>query len=287
MKIINILFIALMAFTTINCKDGCNGNKDEAQAPSSKQSSITDKYGKPGEYFPMDVGRKWTYNIKLTDDSKNPPLAYGIEIWPMGENKNISYETRGLLYGRDKKERNPQLIIQVDSLAAKQGPLHYPMGVRLKIIRDDLGIYGWPEYNEGVYWAVTTSGRWQVTEVVLRDPMSPGAPRIGSWGGWGGESGFSLAMKFFGARPGLSIGIGSDSHDALEFLGPEDFGGSMALHFKRVVDVRKDSEGKTREEGYLGKSFTEDMWYLRHVGLVRLVQTVDKVETMVWTLEGY
>ena len=281
MKNINILLIALMAFAAVNCK----GNKDEAQAPGSKPS-ITNQYGEPGEYFPMDVGRKWTYNIKLANDPQNSPLSFGIEMWPMGGDRNISYETRGLLHSRDKGKRSPQLIIQVDSLAPRQGPLRYPIGVRLKIVRDDLMVYGWPEYNEGVYWAVTTSVRFQVTEVVLRDPMSPGAPQIGSWGGWGGEDGFSLAVKFFGARPGISIGLG-DSHDALEFLGPEDFAGSIALHFKRVVDARKDSKGKARETGYLGKSFSEDVWYLRNVGLVRLVQTVDGAETMVWTLEGY
>ncbi|MFA4818631.1 MAG: hypothetical protein WC621_02190 [Patescibacteria group bacterium] len=284
MKTLKILLVGFILFIAISCQS----EKDKTNPPNSEQSNITTKYGEPEEYFPMVIGKKWKYNIKLAENKEMSPLQYEVVSWPIGKNA-ISYLTRGILYSRDKND-DLWLVLQIDSSASKQGPLQFPIGVRLKVLRDDLRIYGWPEYNEGIYWARPASGRFQVTEVVLYDPMGPGAPRIGSWGGWGAEPGYSLGIKFFGGRPNTSISLGKNSPDRLVFIGPEDFAGSTALHFRRLVGEDSENDyGKSKniKADYLNKSFTEDMWYLRHVGLVRLVQIVDGTRTMVWTLEGH
>lgn len=277
MKTFKIFWIILVLFTFLFCDVGDNN--------SNAQTSVIAKYGEPQEYFPMEIGTKWKYDIKLTENKKTRPLCYEVVSWPVG-GKYISYATRGILYpGKDTDDI--QLILRVDSLAKKQGSLKYPIGVKVGILRDDLGIY---RDNVGLFWAGVSSGRFQITKVALHDPMSSSAPRSGGWGGWGGKPGESMNLKFFGSRPMIAISIGDNSPDRLLFVGPEDFAGSTALHFRRIVDKtdRSDDKGlKKLDVNYLDKSFTEDMWYLRHVGLVRLVQTVDGVETMVWTLKGY
>lgn len=284
MKMLKIFFVAVILFLSVTLSCDTKNNND--QLSDSGQSDITARYGEPSEYFPMKIGTQWEYRIELSKNKETRPLFYGVTSWPTGEN-NLLYSMRGILYPF-KNENDPQLILRVDSLATRQGPLQYPIGVKLSILRDDLGIYG--QYNRGIYWAALTSRRFQVTEVILHDPRSPDSPHTSSWGGWGAKPGYSMSVKFFGSKPNIAIGVGEDSQEHLLFVGPERFRDSTALHFRRIVG-KADRSGDERlrgiEPNYFDKPFTEDVWYLRGIGLICLIQKVDEEMTMIWRLEGY
>ena len=222
----------------------------------------------PEEYFPTATGTRWEYDITLGEAE---PLSFRTVSWPLGEDRAAIYATRGLFRGTFSGESKEfKLVLRVKGPAEKQGPLQYPLSVELEIEKDELGVF---EDATQIFWAITSSGRYMVTEVVTYPSDSPGAPS-GSWGMWGQEEGAALRVFFFGERPGIAIGVGKDSPDKLLFDGPE---GSQ-LHFVREVEADEDGEH------YLSSGFTEDMWFEEGRGLVRLEQKVGGKASMTWEL---
>ena len=131
-------------------------------------------------------------------------------------------------------------------------------------------------------FAASTSGRFMAHEVVTLDPSSAGAPRRNQWGTWGSEDGFTMKIYFFGASPGTQISLGET--DSLLFNGIAQVPGQSkkGLHFTRKVRAPKDADGSI-----LSKAFTEDVWFVKGKGLVRLQQKVEGVVSMTWTLESF
>jgi len=236
--------------------------------------------GEPGDYFPTSTGMKWVYQIEIGEVE---PLNYKEISWPLGK-REITYSTRGRF--RPLLEETPPktflLEMRVKGPAAKQGPLEYE-GVELEIEKDELGIFD--EYAKQVFWSTTRGGRFMAQEVVTYSPYMPGAP-TGSWGGWGQGDGYSMRLIFFGDEPGTRIGMGKEPQDALLFVGidtqvPQDEGTPL-LHFLRTVESSERKKGE--EQSHLGKGFTEDMWFARGKGMVRLEQKVEGETSMTWSL---
>ena len=90
---------------------------------------------------------------------------------------------------------------------------------------------------------------------------------------------------FLGERPGTQIGIGKDPKDKLLFHGVEDQVGfgehGPLLHFLRSVEAPDKDDAESSE---LDRAFTEDYWFAKGKGLVRLEQKVEGKRSMVWTL---
>jgi len=233
----------------------------------------------PAEYFPMTLGTKWIYKI---DVGPAEPLYFEEVSWPLG-NKHAVYATRGRYFraAGDEKRTSFSLEMKIKQPATKQGPLEYPRGVELEILKDELGIFG--EARQ-LYWAVANSGRYMAHLVVMHSPEEPGAP-TGPWGHWGSEDGYSVRLLFFGERPGVQIGLGKDPMDKLLLEGvvqhPSFSTRGPLLHFRRSVEPNT----KIKESpGYLDSGFTEDVWFAKGKGLIRLEQKVEGKTSMVWTL---
>ncbi len=274
----NILKIGIVLVLVVFAL-GC-GNNESAQEKSAPPitTSPSPISGQPADFFPTQVGLKWTYEIIVGDAE---PLRYNETSWPLID-KSVTYANRGRfltsLTNVGKKRFN--LIIRSKATAAKQGPIKYPKGVELEVLQDELGVF---EDAKQVFWAISTEGRFMAHLVITYDPSV--APIGGAWGGWGQGDGYSMRLLFFGDRPGSRIGMGEEPTDMLLFDGldsnVESYAGQALLHFIRSVG---GANGEQFGSEYLKCAFTEEMWYANGKGLVRLVQKVGGKTSMTWTL---
>ena len=262
--------------------DYSSGNSDGFGNREGEMPGI----GLPSDYFPTDIGRSWTYRIEVASTNRHP-VRHQISSWPYGEDGLRSVRTRGIIYNfRDEKavDGETKLVLRIVEKALKQGPLQYREGYKLKIERDDLNIY-----NDvtALYWAISTASRYEVTEVAMIDPSSSSS--LGSnnspWGSMDDREGYSLSFKLFGEKPMIAIGYG-DEGDRLLFVGFDRLDGVPCLHFQRMVDAADRKEDTSnRGSSYFDSAFTEDVWYGKGIGLMKLIQKVDGLVTMTWTLE--
>jgi len=251
------------------------------QGRSSGPSDTDNSAGLPIDYFPMEVGTEWTYQITL---GETEPMHYEEVGWPQPSGGTLHYAQRGFFYQAmvDDHPDSFLLKIKVDSVAEEQGPLSYPTGVKLAILQDDLGIF---EYVSQLYWAVSDP-RSEVTiiqQVCMYPPDTPGAPG-GPWGSLGIEDGYSVRIILFGEEPGIGVSF-EDSPDMLYFVGIDKdvpgYSDTICLHFKREVKLSEDDGSGA----VLDKDFTEDTWFAKGIGLVLLEQKVMGQNSMTWRLQ--
>lgn len=139
----------------------CGDDADESHPTGKTKDSLpvdigdeTQPIGGPRDYFPIDIGREWTYEIKIGEVE---PIFYNETMWSQGS-MTVVYSTIGrfLPLLEDMVPEIFLLRIKVKGPAEKQGLLEYPVGVKLTIEIDELGIF---EDHEEVFWAITGSGR--------------------------------------------------------------------------------------------------------------------------------
>lgn len=285
----NRIFLVMTATALSVC--GCNKSNDstygENNGGTSAEDGLIAGIGRPSDYFPTTVGKSWTYEIKVPDIEDLPPLVHRVIRWPLQDGKHVAVqEMRGRLLPRQvPSDGHVRLIVSVARAAVEQGDLQSPEGYELKIERDDLGMF---EEGSKLYWAITRTRRYQVTEVTTFDPAKSVSAPGGEWGSYGQKYGQAMRVSFFGSKPGIAIGI-SEQNDTTAFIGIEKFGDSDSLHFQRIVDAStpdRQEHGGDPAGAFLDSGFREDMWFVRGVGLARLVQRVDGHVTMTWQLVG-
>jgi hypothetical protein len=285
-------------------------DKTQIQTADRRNNNLPPS-GHPRDFFPSEPGATWVYSVEVLGD--DPPLKYEEVSWPISEGRAVTYATRGIIHKFDRPleegtestnaTKSYSLEMCVKGRAAQQGRLKYPLGVELKVLKDDLGIF---ENAKEVFWAITESGRFTVHLVITYDPDTPGAgaPVGGAFGRWGQGDGSSMRHIFFVDKPFVGIGA-QGSPDSLGFFGvkkdaigfdgteAKGFEGTECLYFRRIVEAAKklDAEAVTPEipasADRLNSAFEEHMWYARGKGLVRLEQRVNKKPTMIWTLEEF
>ncbi len=231
-------------------------------------------------YFPIDTGTTWVYEIEIGEAE---PHFYREEKWPVGDDEYVTYETRGLRTFLDNTSRKTfTLKIKVKGHAEKQGAFEFPLGVELDIEKDELGIF---EDTKQVFWAITDNPTFRVIELVTYPPDMLGAP-TSPWGSWKQDDTFSTRMLFFSDAPGTVTWLGDENKDYLLFTGVDTEipanEEENVLHFVRIVGSTENEFGFG--EDYVFKGFSEDMWFARGKGLVRLEQKVDGEVSMTWTL---
>jgi len=273
MRYLYVVLLLVLVFFHFSC----DTQKSEKNLQGS--NSALSMLGTPDDYFPLHVGKEWKYRIEVQRTGDFDPIYFELIGWPSG-NREISVLTRGRLITSDVGS-DPMLIIRIDSTARKQGPFRYATGYKLSIVRDDLNIYGYEHYNWGVFW-LKSPDKYRILEVRLHDPNGPGNLSSSMWGSWHAEPGYSINFIFFAEAPMTSISLGEESDDNLLFIGPDTYQGKQALHYQRRVER---SERTSHNFNYFDNEFTEDRWYVKHVGLAYFEQKVNGVITMKWTLQ--
>jgi hypothetical protein len=237
--------------------------------------------GDPQEYFPIAMGTTWTYDITI---GPGEPLSYQTRKWPMGDHAMVQ-SVRGRYWGAMKhleegKTTSLKLKLRVAGRTT-DCPMATANAVKLDVVQDDLGIF---EDAEAVYFTrISDESDCEWVLVTVYSMNGIGAP-TGSWGAPSStDNGFSSRMIFFGDGFGIRITMdGEDAEDHLLCVGLERGARNVELvRFTRTVDARSDSDA---EREVLNRGFTEDTWYQRGRGLVRLEQTIDGQRTMTWEL---
>lgn len=282
--LISVMMLSVFSLTSCAKKHAVK----KAQAGQS-QNSINDGVARfseessilPADFFPSQVGATWHYTIEV---GSVRPIEQHYSFWSMGEKgRRMVYTNKGFLFGAvlgdaGKSRKFFSLDYKVKCKAPDQGPaFSYDLGVELEILKDELQVF---RGAERAFWAIANTDRFQVELVTLLDPFD--APGGGSWGSWNAD-GYSNRLIFFGDRPGLGLGqvIGDSSAEALVFIGPE----AGMLHFRRVIDPDKaDTDLADGSSDPFKTRFTEDMWYERGKGLVKLIQEYGGETSMTWNL---
>ena len=247
------------------------------QAPAAYVEDVED-------YFPIDVGREWAYKVTFGEVD---PMLYREIDWPMPD-KTITTSSRITIISIFNKENN-FLKLKVERQAATQGPLSWPIGVKLAVLQDDSGLF---EDQKEMFWAIKESEGFATAQVSTYSPdeFMPDTPNSDIPRG----EGTAARILFF--RPnnfGHSKYFG-DSVEETGFLGTDKdvpgYIGVPCMHFQRQVNVSKVAGKHGRTPSAQERDFIEDMWFAKGIGLVRLEQRVkDKYSgswepSMTWTL---
>lgn len=260
-----IVVLVLFVFSVLFV-GGCS-KKEQAENPVNRAI----------QYFPMFLNTTWTYKITLGEVE---PLFYEEVRWPQGKGYLI-YANSGRFVGAIKEENKGKdlaLVLRIKGFAQKQGGLQYPFGLKIEVVEDDLMIF---REAKDLFFAGIPN-RFMFHQVVIHDGSESPA-NSGMYGG--GEDGFSMRIFFFASSSGTSIGMGEEPKDSILFTGMEKIPGTQeeGMHFLRKV-LSRNEKGVNDE---LGGAFTEDTWFARGKGLVRLEQKRDGKIAMTWVLEKF
>jgi hypothetical protein len=257
---------------------------DRTATPSTSDLTLDQPIGNPAEYFPMQIGARWEYRIVTPNTIQ--PYWYREETWPIDEDRFFSRVVRGVFMGYETGRQTPYTLAY-HVTGSSNGVFLFSLapGVQLAIDQDDFRVF---DRTDTVCWKRLGTERFQVIQLTKYPADASDAP-ASAWGGWGQESGYALRFIFFGSKPGIAMGFGDNPGDQLYFAGstlsPQLRFPGLALHFQRWVAA--DTSGAHGEGGTLTDAFTEDVWYVRDVGLVKLVQSIHDKPTMVWELVSF
>lgn len=276
---IPLTFVAALLLLNSGCdRVGQSDPTGATQQQSVRRASELDApRGRPEDFFPMQPGASWRYEIRL---GPAEPLGFREVHW-----KGHGTRVRSRLV-RDFQEAQKTvhiLELRVKGPAEQPAEPVYTNGVELEVVQDDLKLY---EDAKRLFFASSKADSgFEAVLVVTYAPRTDGLGGGGPWGGWGQVDGYSLRHLLFGERPGTGIGFGDEPRDRLVFLGVErthpQLQGGPFLHFERQVGAEERDSGL--QASYLDHGFTEDTWY-SHRGLVRLEQHVGGERAMLWTL---
>ncbi|MEQ1619380.1 MAG: hypothetical protein ABL883_13675 [Terricaulis sp.] len=269
----------LIAVAAVSAAGACG------RAPDTGARQVT---GHPSEFFPRNVGSSWTYRVTLDD----PDLVVRSEevAWPRLSGAELIVAVRGVLpYSGNPLEGPLYLTLQLGEAADQQGPHEYPEGYKLRVTRDDLGLY---EGATGLYWAIPGSGRYEVHQILTYDAES-------ALSSWKPPSGYDLEAQGYNERITYfvdNLGTRLQFQGSLESMALDDIvhdiegqAGKDCLQFSRAVEGTNLSDTGAMQDvrGRLTMSLLEKTWFCRGVGLVRLEQYVGGDRSMTWTLTDY
>jgi hypothetical protein len=222
-------------------------------------------------YFPSQVGSKWVYRI--TVEQNVDPLWHRVVRWPLGT-REVATSVRGRFYAAliDKSKKEFRLIMAVDALSQKQGPLAYRDGVKLRIEEDELGIF---YKHDVVFWAIAQDG--DVLEIMTVSEPHWSSP-VQDKSSFTRQQGWARRHIFFNRfPPGHEVSEVAVPFDKLLYVGRQ----GEQHHFRRSVGLGNEPASE------IAKPFVEDIYFEKGKGLVRLEQRVSGRRSMVWELINF
>jgi len=273
-KIILVALVLVTALLLPSCVTGVAASSSDLQVsvPQAPAAYIEDV----ADYFPIDVGREWTYKVTFGEAN---PLFYQEVFWSLSGDKSV--HDRAIRWIDSSPGEEGLLKMKIERQAVTQGPLSWPIGVKLVILKDELKLF---KNQKEIFWAITKDGGFFALQITTYSPES--FQLSGSYQSIPIGDGVSKKIAFFDAKPDTSKNI-EDSPDELYFKGVETnligYGGISCLHFQRQVALSTIAQkyynlSPQPEE----KDFTEDIWFAKGIGLVRLEQMVKNKSSEAW-----
>jgi hypothetical protein len=252
---------------------GGGGRRETAGSAAAADNETTD----PREYFPLEPGMRWVYKV---EQGTQPQQAYWSIIWPGADGTRQRQwfdESGGGAAGK--------LTLRVKGKAASVpespgAPYDYALEIEVeedapyRYVLLSIAGAGNPDFNPfnrpQVLWGVKDSP-FGVDEVLLFKPeYAPPEAKPGS-------TGRQTRSLFF--RPGpftvqhleSDVWLSSVEHDR----NVPGYEGQVCYHFVRKFRSEDDP------------TFTEDLWYAKGKGLVRLVQKSAGQTSLTMTLSEF
>lgn len=225
------------------------------------------------DYFPIGHGMKWVYEIQVYGQV---PMRQELVRWLTNGSMLLTLQCDRLgrafsdsLFARNILEMR---VSQRDSKHAE-----------IEIAEDGLGIF---KYIDRLCYIVEEDN--SIVRLIVWEPATIWDPR-GFQAFIGSSPAFSDRVVFFMGSPGQVL-ADDDAWESITFLAEDErlpgFEGKSIMRFLRVVRL-VDEQLILRDGAESGSGFTEEMWYEKGRGLVRLEQRVDDTVSMVWRLISY
>jgi hypothetical protein len=268
----------------------CNSTdpkKAEAGKPTaSGVPSATISASNLSPFVPMTVGRQWKYQITLR--SGQVPLMYRVDNWivkPRGggshaaDSDPLSFEIRGDLLVSNSPIKGELVYTVAAEANDSQGPLKLGRGYKLKVDRDDLGVF---KLFSELYMAAPNFSK-EVYFIGILNPAFTRPPAQGRYENYDFIAGYVKTLVFFAGEDEGVETYSEGEAQKLVFVGEEQCGQEHCMHFIRKVAAGQIRAGVQRTDVY--SAFEEHMWYVRDRGMVQLKQIVNNQEVMTWELK--
>jgi hypothetical protein len=221
-----------------------------------------------GDYFPLSVGTTWEYRITI---GPSEPLMFTTTWSPLGDQYVVrDNRSRFRTYIMGPKRASYNLSFRINGVGHLPSALYKLSGVEIKIIKDELGIFG--DNPENVSWAVDRENGLHVIEVIETMGMASSYP----------TQDHSRKLIYFDGDVGQGVTVSSES-DYLYYLGIEQ----GKRHYQRKIEsstpgfeVPSHVKGMDRLTG----AINQDLWYEPGKGMTKLVQTQNGQMAMTWEL---
>ncbi|MDD5098239.1 MAG: hypothetical protein PHD31_00765 [Candidatus Pacebacteria bacterium] len=248
-KIKPIIIIALFAIITIIVA-GCTTEENQ------------------WNYFPNQTGTEWNYKIMLSGE----PIRYTEAL--MYSNGGI-YCTRD--FYNDKDVTTHYLKFRITGVNSNPKSLSYDEVKNIKIIEDTLGVFS---NNAGAAIAKKDDTAFLLLAHKI-DVLSPDYLLTERLLFFTGDVDDTLIKSHKGIL----------SPDGLSYSGMDTnvpgYEGQKCMHFTRLVKFNLKNGLNGHHQIGTEKDFTEDTWFAKDKGLIRLEQKIDGKISMIWTLEKF
>jgi len=269
-KITLFVFVLLAGLILQGCaKTGSQEPQTSEMTPSTTKPSTTPQSPTSAadlDYFPMDVGREWTYKIEI---GKVKPMIYENVAIIKGNDDYYYFPLVGSLNASSDADCYLKIMVKSPYQEAER-----LMSVELEVLEDDLGIF---RFNTKLFWGMegfsSQTAILQAVEYANGNLMSVYPyPELAN-----AEEVVSERVIFLWGEGRIV----QEDKDSFGFRNIDKnvpgYQGIPCWHFLREVHPDKSTQAK---------SFTEDYWYAPEKGLVRLEQKVEGIISMVWILEN-
>jgi hypothetical protein len=262
-----VLALSLLLFS--NCAKSANSSASAAELRELV------------EFFPIDIGTSWTYKIEVGDVA---PLEYRWTSWSFNGGRR-GYRERRQLQGGDKGTTAYSLKLRITGDSGPQERGQAPIVRELTVENDSLRIFGGAKQ---VFWEIRPGALFPVVELRFIDSSDGpvGVPVKGT----GYQEKRMLLFTTNHQQP-FPVAVGQPTEkEKMIYYGIETnvpgYEGTESLHIQREIAA---FEGGSEEVSGMRESrgWTEDMWFARDKGLVRLVQRIEGKTTMTWTLDNF
>lgn len=219
----------------------------------------------PLDCFPLENGNEWHYQITLFGNA----LEYtDTLIYP----ENELYSIREIY----KNQGTNKHYLEFKITGTNDKSPDYGEVKNVEVTKDTLGVF---KSNAGVAFSKNDNSISLLRQTRFDDPkqhMQSSRPLF-----FVGNIGDSINRKFGDYQsPSQLLYLGVD-------VSTTGYEGQNCMHFVRLVEPDPpDRHGGHCQVG-AEKEFTEDMWFLKGKGLVRLEQKVDGEISMLWILENF
>jgi len=251
--------------------------KEKTVQPKAKPAAVVQNPF--DQYFPMAIGSEWEYELTISRDYD--AIIYYSVLWPKGDGL-YELTTRRIIYGLDKKKDVFNLHYRVKGKVDQEGFVKLTDGRELEVLEDEALVF---LKAKQVFLAIDKKDEDKAIayRIMVFSEQEMKESGSGFAEGITGD-GCSQQILFFQREKGIGIGTGPNEDECEELVMSEGVEDGQ-IHLQRQIKENK-SVGYGGPS-WLDNAFTEDMWFKKGVGLVKLEQRVDGHTTMTWRLKKF